>query len=367
MIKKLLLCLISFIFLFLELNSQTQKAKEIERLTLEWATANNTQRLDLLAPLYSSSLNFYGLNKDVKTCLGEKKDFFRRYPSYSISISNLDIDFYKSGIIRCNFVKNEVWENKARSPQQAYLLFEKFSTGYKIIAESDQRMDSQRGYVPQLGDKVQKSSNSTYMLIGAVGLFVVMGIVYLIRKNHEQKIKLQSTPMLYSQQLINGIRPDLPVFSQEELKKNQGLAFEHFVVKNFDPNYFKLVNWRGDKYVDGYYPLSNLDPDLDYIYQDNARKESFAVECKWRKDFVNNTVTIAEERQLNNYRRYQNTKNYPVFIILGIGGSGSQPESLYIIPLNEVFSPIITKERLSKYFRYKKGRFFLEIPTMKLQ
>lgn len=367
MTKRFSLILIPILFSFLPSNSQTKKLKEIENLTYKWVTANNTQHFDNLASLYASSLNFYGLNKDVNTCLREKKDFFKRYPTYSISISNLDIDFYKSGIIRCNFIKNEVWEDKARNPQQAYLLFEKMSTGYKIIAESDQRMDSQRSYVPQLGDKVKKSSNITYMIIGAVGLFVLIGLFFILRKNREQKEKLKSMPMLYSQQFIDGTRADLPIFSPEELKKNHGLAFEQFVVKNFDPNYFKLINWRGDKYIDGHYPLSSFDPDLDYVYQDAARKESFAVECKWRKDFGNNTVTLAEERQLNNYRQYQNTKSYPVFIILGVGGSGSQPESIYIIPLNEVFSPFITKEKLSKYYRYKKGKFFLEIPAMKLQ
>lgn len=367
MIKYFALLLINVFCLILNSYSQTHKTREIEKLTHDWVNANNTQNLEKLKSLYASSLNFYAIKKDAITCLNEKKDFFKRYPSYSLSISNLDIDFYKSGIIRCNFVKNETWGNEPRNPQQAYLLFQKQRNVYKIIAESDQRMDSQRGNVPDLGNKVQKRSNTTYMLIGAASLLLILGVIFLIRKNQEQKKKLKSIPMLYSQQLTNGHKADLPIFSPEEIKKNDGLAFEQFVVKNFDPNYFKLLNWRGDKYVDGHYPLSSFEPDLDYFYQDSTRKESFAVECKWRKDFVKNTITLAEERQLNNYRSYQQAKNYPVFIILGIGGSGSKPENLYIIPLNEIYSPTLTKEKLSKYYRYKKGKFFLEIPAMKLQ
>ncbi|MDZ4809817.1 MAG: hypothetical protein SGI96_16370 [Bacteroidota bacterium] len=361
-----------FIFLILlfftaHVFGQTKKAKEIETLAKQWVDANNAQDIDDISFLYASSLNFYAINKDKGTCIKEKKSFFEKYPKYSISISNLDIDFYKSGIVKCNFVKNEVWNGEPRSPLQGYLLFQKEGNSYNIIAESDQRMDSQRGYVPQLGNKVQKSSNITYMLIGAGTLLLILGVFYLVKNNKEQRKKIESIPMLFSQPPNVEVAVNLPEFTAEELKKNNGLAFEKYVVKNFDKNYFKLLNWRGDKYVDGHYPLSSMEPDLDYLYRDSGRQQLFAIECKWQQATNANAVKLADERKLNNYRNYQTTKNYPVFVILGIGGTGSEPNNLFIIPLNEISDPLTSKEKLAKYSRTQTGRFYLEIPTLTLK
>jgi len=358
-----------FILLLISLAAvaQTKKANDIEEITAKWVAANNAQDMEVLGSLYASSLNFYAINKDKATCIKEKKAFFEKYPKYSISISNLDIDFYKSGIIRCNFVKNEVWNDEARRPQLGYLLFEKEGNNYHIIAESDNRMDTQRGYVPQLGNKVQKSSNITYMLMGAGGLLLILGILYLVKKNKEQKKKLESVPMLFSQPSNADVVVKLPEFTADELKKNSGLAFEEYVVKNFDRNYFKLLHWRGDKYVDGHYPLSNMDPDLDYVYQDSSRRESFAIECKWRQDFINNSIKLGDERQLINYRNYEIEKQYPVFIVLGVGGTGSAPSEIFIIPLSEISSSVITKVWATKYKRKRTGQFFLKMPAMNLE
>lgn len=365
--NKLFLSVFVVIIFCHPINAQKQKIAEIEQLTHTWAEANSSQSVARLEMMYAGSVNFYGINKDVPTCLSEKKAFFKRYPNYSISISNLDIDIYKSGIIRSGFLKNETWGDKPRNPQQGYLLFQKIDGDYKIIGESDQRVDTQRGYVPQLGEKVQKSSDLTYILIGAGAVMILSAIAYAVYKYRLQSKKIKSMPMLYSQQLGEGTKADIPVFSEQELKANNGLAFEQWVVKNFDPSYFKLINWRGDKYIDGLYPLSSHDPDLDYVYRDTARSESFAIECKWRQAFSNNTITIAEHRQLNNYRSYQHSKGYPVFIVLGVGGTGSNPQDIYIIPLEEIKNNIVRKDQLQKYYRYKRGRFFLEIPAMILQ
>lgn len=365
MIKRILIPVL--LFLSLSAISQTKKQKEIEHIAYEWAAANTEHDIERLKPLYASSVVFYALAKDAATCMQEKAVFFEKNSGYSISISDLDIDFYKSGIVKCNFTKHEIWNGKARKPQQGYLLFEKKGKNYFITGESDQRMDTQRGYSPQLGAKVERSSSITYMLIGAAALLLILAIGYFVRKNVVQKRKSDSVPMLYSQPVNNETAVEIPTFTEEKLKQDNGLAFEQYIVKNFDKAYFTLLHWRGDKYIDGHYPLSNLEPDLDFMYQDTARKESFAIECKWRRGFTNNAITLAEERQLTNYRNYQAEKNYPVFIVLGVGGTGSQPEDVYIIPLNEITSPVITKERLGKYYRYKKGKFFLEIPAMRLQ
>ena len=46
-----------------------------------------------------------------------------------------------------------------------------------------------------------------------------------------------------------------PISLQDE-SYAKGLAFEEFIVKRFDTNFFTVKEWRGDKQVDGVYALS---------------------------------------------------------------------------------------------------------------
>lgn len=346
--------------------TQKQKIREIEKLTHEWAAANSNKDLDKLGSLYASSLSFYALNKDAATCLKEKRAFFEKYPNYSISIDKLDVDFYKSGIIRCNFVKIEVWNDKPRNPQQAYLLFEKEGKSYHIIAESDNRMDEQRGSVPQLGDKVQKSSNITYMLIGAGGLLLIGGVLFLIRKNKEKK-KLESIPTLLSQPTSTEPSPSPAYGEDDKTGQIKGHEFEKYIADKFNKKYFQMITTRSDKKFENHTPATNSDPDFEFLYKGPPRPVNFAIECKWRSNYFNNTIELAKPHQFENYRNYQFRTGYPVFIIVGIGGLPSQPNDIYIVPLQEMDECVFTKEKLNRYYRHRKGNFFLEIQALKLQ
>jgi hypothetical protein len=52
--------------------------------------------------------------------------------------------------------------------------------------------------------------------------------------------------------------------------------------------------WRSDKYSNGRYAESNRYPDLE-LKQVNLHQEmDFAVECKWRKQFYNGQLKIAD-------------------------------------------------------------------------
>ncbi len=135
----------------------------------------------------------------------------------------------------------------------------------------------------------------------------------------------------------------------------------------FDKAYFTLHDWRSDKKTAEHYPLSNMYPDVRFLYKDSYRQVEFALECKWRRDFFNDTIEWAKEYQLKNYRDYEMQYGHPVFVILGVGGSPSQPSSVYVIPLKDINSCVFTRDYLAKYYRYKKGKFFLELPGMRLQ
>ena len=88
-------------------------------------------------------------------------------------------------------------------------------------------------------------------------------------------------------------------FKERNKNKYLGDRFEEWVVKNSNISkdgcsdldtgkiFWRLLDWRGDKYVEGYRPLSSSSPDLllecavdrSRIYKVG---EIIAVECKWR-------------------------------------------------------------------------------------
>ena len=112
--------------------------------------------------------------------------------------------------------------------------------------------------------------------------------------------------------------------------------FECFVVSKFSPGYFILHHWRSDKRCGDIFPLSNNYPDLEYEYRGKTHTRKFAVECKWRARFIQDSILWATDFQITHYLKYHYLYNIPVFIILGIGGQPSVPEEVYIIPLDAI-------------------------------
>lgn len=140
--------------------SQSKKVKDIEKLVHEWAIANNRQDLEKLESLYARNVMFYGQSKNASACISDKASFFKQN-NYAISISDIDVDFYERGAIKCNFTKDESWK-KINRRDKAYLVFEKRSDQYLIVAEGDQRMDSKTGVDLDLGPKIYKKTSWFY-------------------------------------------------------------------------------------------------------------------------------------------------------------------------------------------------------------
>lgn len=145
-----------------------------------------------------------------------------------------------------------------------------------------------------------------------------------------------------------------------DYKERNGKDFESFVIQKFEPKFFKVKQWTGDKYVNGIYAKSNMDPDLLMELRLGRNTYLVAVECKWRSSGYISELQIAEEKQLNRYRQYQKRENIPVFIVLGVGGSGEAPERLFILPINEVSSAKMTYEQLKDKERDISRNFFFD-------
>ena len=85
----------------------------------------------------------------------------------------------------------------------------------------------------------------------------------------------------------------------------------------------------------------------------------------WTLNFFNGYTRIATEQQLNHYRRFQEERNITVFFALGVGGTGEQPQDIYLFPLNKIKYPILREDYIAKYL--KKGRdLYFDVKTQKL-
>jgi hypothetical protein len=145
-----------------------------------------------------------------------------------------------------------------------------------------------------------------------------------------------------------------------DVNQKAGLDFEKFIVQKFDKKYFKIRNWAGDKFVEGRYADTTTQPDIQLSL--NLRSQSYppAVECKWRSEPKGDFIRFANDGQLERYKAFAKQENYPVFIVLGIGGKASDPAELYILPVQELTQPYIHKDRIGKYRKKIDADFFFD-------
>gem|GEM_PF-817554 len=143
-------------------------------------------------------------------------------------------------------------------------------------------------------------------------------------------------------------------------KKEKGDDFEKYIVQKFSNKYFTIIEWAGDKFIDGKYAGTTLHPDLKIKFKHKDIAVDFAVECKYRTDYYKNGIEWCSERQLLNYKKFAIEKNIVVFIAIGISGLATEPNELYIIPLEKIETVFLSREFLSKFRKSdkNKGLFF---------
>lgn len=117
----------------------------------------------------------------------------------------------------------------------------------------------------------------------------------------------------------------------------KGLAFENYIIDLFNKRFFFQLKHRKSEKRDFFdADLCNPDFDLELVFS-NRRKYKFSVECKWRQEFNdNNMIRWAERYQINNYLSFQRRMNIPVFVAIGVGGVPSDPEHLFVTPLDYI-------------------------------
>jgi hypothetical protein len=141
----------------------------------------------------------------------------------------------------------------------------------------------------------------------------------------------------------------------------KGLDFEKWAVDHINPAYWKLEEWQGDKYHNGQYPESNRNPDLVYKVHVGSSVQRIALECKWRKAFVADELQWASPEQIALYKRFQDVRAARVFVVIGVGGIPAAPFNVYVVPLEALKKPAVTRQELQQYrSKNKAGKFYYD-------
>lgn len=208
-------------------------------------------------------------------------------------------------------------------------------------------------------------------------LFVLMTIcllgiaAYTLLRDHlnndPARTSLLSDPSQNNTPILPFLSPDKMSNLPDPVAK--GKAFEKFVVTKFDPKYFEFLEWRGDKFHKGMYPLSNKNPDLEYAFHHKQHHVRFAVECKWRFEFRDDAIKWTDAIQMEHYQSYQSQEQIPVFVVIGVGGTPAQPNELYIVPLDKMHKDqlYLTSRFLQPFSRSTSSSFFLDAYALRLK
>ena len=142
-------------------------------------------------------------------------------------------------------------------------------------------------------------------------------------------------------------------------KRKNGLDFEKYIVRLLPDNY-KNLRWTGDKYAGGRYDERNKLPDIIFDMELN-NAYSVAIECKFRMSYFKDILFVARKEQLDRYREFQEKSDIPVFLAIGVGGSGAHPEELFIAPLNVIKFPVVKKGYLKKFQKKLDQKLFYHV------
>lgn len=214
----------------------------------------------------------------------------------------------------------------------------------------------------KLPPKADKSLNIQTEIEQMTDLILADGV---FTKNEKQRVmKFANEKSLNAEEMISSIEQKLKLSGIEaeteiiDVNKKKGDDFEKYIVQKFDKNYFKIKEWAGDKYINGTYAVTTTNPDILVEFNLKGKSDSFAVECKWRKELFKNGIEFTYPDQLERYRAFEREKKVPVFVAIGQGGLSSDPEHLYIVPLKKIKSTNLPLDFLSRYEKDKAKNFY---------
>ena len=203
---------------------------------------------------------------------------------------------------------------------------------------------------------------------------IEMAIADGVLTNNERKLieNAATESGLNAEEILQDVEARLEASTEKsetaiiDQNKKSGDDFEKFIVQKFDKRYYKVKEWAGDKYIDGIYAETTLQPDLIMELNLEYSSATFAVECKWRRKLSNGGIEVATPEQLIRYKAFGEKQNMPVFMAIGLGGEGDSPEQLFIVPIQEINENYMHIKTLYKH-KHNSKKLFYDIKTKQLK
>ncbi|VVB95100.1 Uncharacterised protein [uncultured archaeon] len=125
-----------------------------------------------------------------------------------------------------------------------------------------------------------------------------------------------------------------------------GKCFEDCVKFLFDPEYFSILHTS-----------DNSDPDITIEYI--PTQESFCIECKFKSQLYNNTLSWAKSDLIQNYKTFEYENDIPTFIVIGLGNKPCKPGRIFCIPLKDIKYTKLYLSFLEHYERQPPDKNFV--------
>lgn len=203
----------------------------------------------------------------------------------------------------------------------------------------------------EVGATFTSPSPSSQIWLFVSSLFIVSTAfvtIYLIRRKGNRKIV---------EKFVEKIDKNV---SEKLNEREKGYAFEKYMTERLSDDFYRLLEWRSDKYYNGRYALSSLKPDLEFERKNTTHvRKIFSVECKYRSKLFNGTIDLGKKWKIVEYKKYSNESNKPVFLALGLGGKASAPEFVYIIPIEKVNDEVIQLNDIAE-FRISRQQLYYD-------
>ena len=214
--------------------------------------------------------------------------------------------------------------------------------------------------------------NSNHELDKIVEMAIADGVLTnneknLIKHMTEEKNVDYDSIIKVAEQQISEFKTDTAETEMIDFNKKNGTDFEKYIVQKFDKKYFQIKEWAGDKFVDGIYAKTTTQPDFLVEFKLKNQTLEFSVECKWRKNYYQGGIEFASSDQFQRYQDFERSRNIPVFVAIGVGGKGINPEHLYIVPLKSIESNFIPTKLLKNFEKNSESDFFFNPKTKELK
>lgn len=385
--------------------------KQIEPLIREWNYANNSRSVESFQNVYSAQLLFYAETLSESKAIGLKQELFKLKPWFRQKITTAPTYTpYTSGLIKVDFTK-DVLEKSGWNRYRSYLLVSFEDNRYSIVGESDYDTDEALKYQLNIGEPMElETSADEYNVPGVdttfaensssrgadleailksvragdlsvvlapftssevvavpkghvftlVGMLILGGLMIFIADSvHRPRSKKKRT-VVYGTTLERADESDHVI---QDFKMQS--VFEAFVITLFDPLYFRHRRPRPEKVLAGSRSEGETVPDLEFDFNKNETRVTFAIKCVYYKRAMVNELQLFSAERQQAFRRFEEERNMDLYYIIGMGGRPDDPRELYLVPARAIRSEYITKAALKPYG--KSGMFFYNRAAQKLQ